>query len=244
MKKLSLLLCLSFSVSAELPSHTKELIKLDNGYYSILYNCEMRGYEHFYYASRPDTGNAKRKSSFFQDERLPKHCQQKSTYSYKTTGSDPNFDRGHGISYNSHDFDADVAYSTNAFSNIVPQSAPLNRRGLWRHTEKLVECHRDNGTVQVYGGVIWGNDASNDLFIDSHGVVTPDYLYKIIEKTNGDRNAWIMPNDPSPKASDSKKYLVPVTTIEKLTGVVFNELKNKGKLADREIILPKYCDFS
>lgn len=242
MRKLALLIGLSFPAAADLPSQDKGLILLDNVYYSTLYSCEHRGYEHYYYSTRPDTGNVKRQLSFFQDKRLPKHCQQKSTSTYKATGSAPEFVRGHGAPYNHFDFDNDIAHSTSVLSNIVPHNAVLNRDGLWRFTDKLIECARDNGTVEVYGGVIWGDDTSNDYFVKSHGVTTPDYLYKIIEKTNGDRNAWIMTNNSVPTADNTESYLVSVSSIEKLTGVTFNELENKNAIGN-PLKLPQFCDY-
>lgn len=239
---LSILVC-SSGVSAKLPTHNGDLITLTNGHYSILYNCEKRGYEHYNYITRPDTGNAKRKSGFFHDERLPKRCRQFSVGSYKTHGSHPKFDRGHGVPVNHFDYNQDIADSTNSFSNVVPHSAPLNRRGLWRYTDKLIECERENGPVEVYGGVIWGEDVDNDYFVKSHGITTPDYLYKIIIKANGDMNAWVMPNSPVATESTASRYLVSVSEIEKLTGAIF-EINKKHLRAKSAFVLPKSCDLS
>ncbi len=234
---------LPLSVSANLPTHQGTLIELDNGYYSILYNCEKRGYEHYFYVTQADTGNVKRKSGFFQDTRLPKKCQQYGTFTYKTPRKSPKFDRGHGVPANHMDFDKKASDSTNAFSNIVPQSAPLNRQGLWRHTDKLIECNRDNGPITVYGGVIWGDDKSNDYFVDSHGVETPDFLYKIIIKPTGERNAWVMPNSNVAKENNADNYLVSVSYIESQTGVIF-DLPNKHNVAAKSFSLPSSCDLS
>lgn len=234
---------LPFFASAKLPLHKDSLIELDNGFYSILYNCEKKGYEHYHYITRPDTGNVKRKSGFFQDDRLPKNCQQYGTFTYKTPRKSPKFDRGHGVPANHMDFNKEASDSTNAFSNIVPHSATLNRQGLWRHTDKLIECNRNNGPITVYGGVIWGDDKSNDYFVDSHGIETPDFLYKIIIKPTGERNAWVMPNNGVPKVTNADKYLVSVSYIESKTGVVFN-LPSKDVVATKSFTLPNSCDLS
>ena len=54
---------------------SQNLVKLQSEYFTILYNCEMKGYEHYNYVTKRDTGNHKRKSSFYQDPRLSKECQ-------------------------------------------------------------------------------------------------------------------------------------------------------------------------
>lgn len=239
-----ILLATSFGLNAALPHHNSDLIALEGEHFSILYNCSKRGFEHYTYVTRPDTGNAKRKSNFTQDDRLPAHCRQKSTGTYKggPYGS-LRYDRGHGVPANHFDFDKRVSDSTNVMSNIVPQEASLNRRGLWRHTDKIIECLRDEEAVTVYGGVIWGNDKSNDYFIESHGVPTPDHLYKIIVRANGEKNAWIFPNNSQPTQSNGARFLVPVIDIEMATRVTF-ELSDKHTAAQSMFSLPTNCNYS
>lgn len=240
---ITLLAATSFAASAALPHHNSDLITLENGYYSILYNCEKRGYEHYNYTTLPDTGNVGRSDRFFQDSRLPQRCQQTSTGTYRSHKGQTTFDRGHGIPSNHFDFNQEVSDSTFTMANVVPHQSSLNRSGLWRETDKLIECARDNGSVVVYGGVIWGDDESNDYFISSHGVTTPDYLYKIVILINGDRNAWIMPNNSEPKAKSGSKYRVTIAEIEAATSVTF-DLPNKNIKQAKNLTLPKYCDLS
>lgn len=197
-------------------------IKLDYGSWEIHYNCEKRGYEYFHYTTVPDTGNLDRYKPFHQEKRLPKKCRQYSKKSYKRPKNAPiKYDRGHGVHSNLFDHSKKLMKQTNSFANIVPQAKKLNRRGVWRKTEILTECYRDIGTVEVWGGVIFGNDKSNDHFIRSHGVVTPDYLWKVIKFPDGEVNAWLMPNDDTPTGLKMDTYLKAPATISKYTGIKF-----------------------
>ena len=55
----------------------------------------------------------------------------------------------------------------------------MNRRS-WLLTEEIIECVRDETPVHVIGGVFWGHNPHDDFFLESHGVETPDYFWKII----------------------------------------------------------------
>ncbi len=77
-------------------------------------------------------------------------------------------------------------------ANIMPQTRALNR-GAWAATEVLTKCYREQGPVWVIGGVYWGDDTSNDFFVQSHGLVTPDGYWKVMIRGE-DVNAWFFPN--------------------------------------------------
>lgn len=228
-----------------------DLIFLENGFSQTYYNCEKRGFEIFTYEAYKDGGNNKRYSPFHTDNRLPKHCQQKKTSSYKKNKitkaiHKANYDRGHGLPQNVVDDSLDKMKKTNLMSNIVPQNSTQNRTGLWRHTEKITECHRDNHSVKVVGGNIWGDDIRNDLFILSHGVITPDYLFKIILIDDENIMSWIIPNDNKAKASNADNYLVTVREIEEKLGyeLPFIDDSLKSKKAKKTPQLKNYCDYS
>jgi hypothetical protein len=69
--------------------------------------------------------------------------------------------------------------------------------------------------------IIWGKDISNDHFLTSHDVVTPDQLWKVIRFPNGEVNAWLMPNDYAPTGSKMDSYLVSPATTTKYMGITF-----------------------
>ena len=226
------------------PITNKGLIKLDYPFMSILYNCNNRGYEHFSYITQKDTGNYDRRSSFFQEERLPAKCRQFTTGTYKRIDkSGTQYDLGHGAGANHFDFSKAAIEQTNTMANVLPHASNLNRTGLWRQTDKIIECLRNDEPLLVYGGVVWGDDKSNDHFVNSHGVITPDYLYKIIIKNNGQYNAWLMPNDDVAKSKSGDSYLTSISHIEKLTGAVFPIDIQKDVIPKSTWKTPKGCDY-
>jgi endonuclease G len=222
-----------------------ELIELDFGSWEIMYSCEHRGVESFHYKTVEDTGELKRYKPFHQEMRIPKRCRQFKTSSYRLPkNAKISYDRGHNVHQNVWDHSSKLMKQSNSMANIVPQASKLNRRGVWRYTEEVTECFRDFGTVEVWGGSIWGNDSTNDHFIKSHGVTTPDHLWKIIRLPNGKVNAWLMPNDNSPTRSRMDNYLVAPATIAKLTGIQFDIPSSEMSQMDTHSFQkPKYCSL-
>jgi endonuclease G len=187
------------------------------GGFTVWLDCEKRGAVKFQYNAQRDTGDAKRSSRFYLDSKVPARCQQTSTNSYKRSpGDKPTYDRGHLVPANHLDHSADAIKQTNTMTNILPQVASMNR-GAWKHTEEIVECYRDIDELLVIGGVLWGNDVSNDFFVSSHGITTPDAFWKVIIRP-GRVIAWIIPNSETAKYKVLDNYLVPVRKIEQLTG--------------------------
>ena len=63
----------------------------------------------------------------------------------------------------------------------MPQQRKLNRKGgAWRKTEDLIECWREAALLEIWIGVLWGYNATNDHFVQSHGIVTPDAFVKLV----------------------------------------------------------------
>lgn len=227
------------------PVAAAELIDLTYDRWEIKYNCEKRGYESFHYVTLPDTGSLERFKPFHQEERLPKRCRQFSTSPYKAPShSKIKYHRGHGIHQNLWDHSKDLMEQSNSMANVVPQAAILNTRGVWRQTEILTECWRDKGRVEVWGGVIWGEGGGNDHFLQSHGVVTPDALWKVIRFPSGEVNAWMMPNDDSATAVKMDTFLVSPATIAKYTGLSFEIERNQYSEKDsHSVSKPKNCSL-
>ena len=73
----------------------------------------------------------------------------------------------------------------------------------------------------VIGGVIWGSNPTDDYFLKSHGVATPDAFYKVIIRGYGQSEqaiAWIVPNSQDAKRAKLDSYLVTIDDIERITG--------------------------
>lgn len=82
-------------------------------------------------------------------------------------------------------------------------------------------CYRDIEDLQVIGGVIWGDNRTDDYFVYSHGIRTPDAFWKVIIRGAGQSQkaiAWIVPNSQEAKKGRLDNYLVSVDEIERVTG--------------------------
>ena len=81
------------------------------------------------------------------------------------------------------DSDPVTMYESNTMTNIVPQAAGFNQAGgAWKFTEDLIECTRDMTSIDnqvIFGGMIY-DDSSNDYFLESHGIPTPDLCWKVV----------------------------------------------------------------
>ena len=192
-----------------------DILKLDYPGFTVWLDCSKRGAIKFRYNAQRDNGNEKRYDKFFIDENVPADCQQATAKAY---GSD--YDRGHLVPANHLDASAEAIRATNNITNILPQAKNMNR-GAWLLTEEIVECYRDIDELLVVGGVIWGDNPTDDYFVQSHGVKTPDAFWKVIIRGIGADEraiAWIVPNSQEAKRGQLDNYLVTVDEIERLTG--------------------------
>lgn len=190
-------------------------LRLDYPGFTVWLDCAKRGATKFQYVAQRDAGNAARYDSFFLDPNVPADCQQTSASAYGM-----NYDRGHLVPANHLDASAEAIKATNTITNILPQAANMNR-GSWLQTEEIVECYRDIDELLVIGGVIWGNDPTDDAFLQSHSVQTPDAFWKVIIRGTGQDEqaiAWIVPNSQEATRDHLDQYLVSVSELEFKTG--------------------------
>ena len=194
------------------------LLVRDYGGFVLLFDCTLHVALRYQYTLTKDTGNFARPSGFSFDPTLPADCsQQTSTASYASVM--PGWDRGHLVTSNHMDYNADYILRANYMSNVVPQVAVFNQ-GIWLAAENVAECYRDLAPVQVYGGVVF-TDTRNDFFLASHGVPTPERFWKVIVTTDAATAgvkaiAWIMPNQAALGTLDS--YLVSIAELEQILG--------------------------
>jgi endonuclease G len=199
-------------------------IDLNYGFYRVNYNCVHRGYNYVYYDSVPDSGKLPRYEPFELEPRLSSSdCPgQKTSGSYKAPRGAELYHRGHGTHQNIWDHDVKLMRLTNRMTNVVPHHGVQNTAGLWRALEKRVECARDLTTAHVFLGNAWGNDASNDYFVKSHGVTTPDYLWRVHTYDSHPNQAyvWVMKNngDARPRNEDAQRV-----TLEQLKKMTVND---------------------
>lgn len=103
-------------------------------------------------------------------------------------------------------------------SNLVPQVASFNQ-GIWVRAEEVAECYRDIACVPVYGSVIY-SDTTNDYFLTSYGIRTPDFFWKTIITANPSGGSlaisWLIPNSATLGSLDS--YIVSINELEDTFG--------------------------
>jgi endonuclease G len=222
-----------------------EFIFLNYLDYGIKYNCTKKGFDMFMFDTVPDGGNFPRADHFFQDKRLPARCMQQSVNTYKSPAGHQKFDRGHGKNANVVDHNEQLIKETNFMTNIVPHDRTLNRHGLWRHLEKVTECFRDSNDLHIVGGNIWGDDSSNDYFLKSHGVVTPDFIYKIIMINESKIFAFLMPNNKIPTYYNGTEYITTVSDIEEQIGYEIRTIPDRLKDSKEKYVprTPKSCSI-
>jgi endonuclease G len=220
------------SVSASEENVNNEVLRINYNGFTVWLDCEQRSPVMYFYIAYKDSGDEKRASKFFLDKNIPEQCQQKSTKSYSKSivkthfnrlgindysDFDIAYDRGHMVPANHFDGSKKAIYQTNYMTNILPQSAAMNRGSMYQ-TELITECYRDINTLKVMGGPIWEGDASNDFFINSHGVKTPEAYWKVIIAPDA-VISWIIPNTKEAVASNLDSYLVSIKDIERKAGV-------------------------
>lgn len=197
------------------------IIDQDYNGFRLIYDCTDRTALHYRYTLQADTGSAARPSTFTFDPTLPAGClQQTSTASYESVH--PGYARGHLVMSNHMDSDSALIRRANYMTNIVPQVSGFNR-GIWLEAETVAECYRDLAPVQVYGGVVHGDTASdtNDFYLSSHGIRTPEFLWKALITTDpatgaGKAIAWLIPNTTGLGALD--RYIVSIAELEQRLG--------------------------
>lgn len=209
------------------------IIDQDYNGFRLIYDCTDRTALHYRYTLQADTGRVARPSAFTFDPTLPAGClQQTSTASYESVH--PGYDRGHLVMSNHMDSDSALIRRANYMSNIVPQVSGFNR-GIWLEAETVAECYRDLAPVQVYGGVVHGDTASdtNDFYLSSHGIRTPEFLWKALITTDpatgaGKAIAWLIPNTTGLGALD--RYIVSIAELEQRLGAASVRISTSAAL--------------
>ncbi len=162
--------------------------------FTVVIDCRHNGPIAYWMTLSADTGDEPRLNDFQLDESIPAHCQMTTGDSFQVTDQEENqfgkFHRGHLADANSLDGSEQSMADSFFVTNMLPQAARFNGGGgAWRRTEQISECYREITTLHIWGGVLWGADATNDLFRDSHNVTTPDHWWKVIYRE--DTNTYI-----------------------------------------------------
>ena len=235
MKNFLLLMLLTTSLNV-----AAKTLELNYDGFTVWLDCEKHGAEKFRYNAQHDTGSEKRSSKFFLDPNVPEECQQTSTKGYGE-----GYDRGHLVAANHLDYSKSAIRASNNMINVLPQTSAMNR-GAWELTEEITECYRDIDELLVIGGVLWGENESDDNFVGSHGVQTPDAFWKVIIRGHGEDEraiAWIIPNSEEASKSALDSYLVSIDDLELETGEVIPVADYaKREKPEHSWLIPHGCD--
>jgi len=220
------ILTLFFFISLLNVSYAQTLVEQQYTHYKLWLDCKERASIAFSYVASKDKGNKTKYTSFYDDPSLPQSCQQLSRKAYNHyNDTESKYHAAQLAAANHFDFDKRALKEANFMANVLPQTLPMNR-GAWKRTEELVECYRDRFDVVNYGGVIWGTDSKNDLFLTSHGVRTPDYFWKVLTGKHENEQyftAWIVPNVNDARASKLQHYVVGLEQL--IARVEYQEIK-------------------
>ena len=180
------------------PSSAAELVQVDYPGFTLWLDCTQRGVVVAHYEIGKDTDNIDTNHGFQIDERY-QDCQQTSNETYKRPkNAKDKYDLGHIVPANHLDNNADAYRASYWMTNVVPQHRKLNQHGAWRKTENLIECWREEALLEVWIGVLWGDNDADDYFVKSHGVATPDEFVKLVYRSGtteqGQAIAWRLPN--------------------------------------------------
>lgn len=179
-----------------------------------------------------------RRRQFHSDDELPEEARGAADY------NNSGLDRGH-LARNKDNtaWGEDNAQAGDLMSNVVPQTATLNR-GPWFELEKVVSSAPEkklalSDTFWVVAGPIFDGGAVKKTI--GNGIGIPDAFFKIVAWT--DRNgrfqamAFIFPQDAAVK--NPTTYLSSVDEIEERTGIDFFPTLESRVQEDAEAFVPK-----
>ncbi len=223
-------------VPIELPATSTSDVVIHHSGFSLLYNEaheQAVWVAHYLTRERVMQKNAERKSYFSPDKKIATGSAKHSDYT--KTG----FDRGHLVPA------ADMAWSEQAMaesfftSNISPQEPNLNRN-VWRLMEEQIrEWAQIYDTLYIVTGPILETGLPT---IGESQVSVPKYFYKLIVDVQGGRAegiAFLMPNTETFATKEAQDFVVPIDSIETLTGIDFYPLLNDAteKEVEQEVCL-------
>lgn len=218
--------------------------RVDHEGFTVWLDCEQHGAVRFRYNAQHDTGGFPREDDYWFDPDVPPECQPFNTDTFRREeGASPTYERSHLVPANHLDYSELALRQSNYMTNIVPMTATLNR-GAWLATEEIIECYRDIDELLVLGGVFWGEDQSNDYFLASHGIRTPDKYWKIVIRGDGRTIAWLFPNTTDATRTNLDKFLVTPKQLQRATGAKVPEVPKKWmkKKPRRSWPKPSGCD--
>ena len=175
--------------------------------FDVLYDCNHLGYELFFFNLDKDVGSEKRVKQFHTETSLPASCRAKDLYKDYLKYSEDTYDRGHGVDSNAMDDSINSMTDTNSLANVAPQDSDLNRHGIWRKMEKVVNCYRNNEKVFIVGGAFYSSDKKELLEVGLSDI--PTYFWKTMYLLASKKSLTILVPNTNEAGTDLdiKKYI-------------------------------------
>ncbi|XP_039902636.1 endonuclease G, mitochondrial isoform X2 [Simochromis diagramma] len=143
---------------------------------------------------------------------------------YKGSG----FDRGHLAAAANHKWSQKAMDDTFYLSNVAPQNPHLNQN-TWNNLEKLCRSltkHYLN--VYVCTGPLYlpRQEADGKLYvryqvIGRNHVAVPTHFFKQADGKGVELRSYVLPNEPISEQVPLERFLVPIETIERTSGLLF-----------------------
>ncbi|KAK0687988.1 NUCG Endonuclease, partial [Pygoscelis papua] len=184
-------------------------------------------------------GTSDRAACDFQEDDSVHEYHRATNGDYRGSG----FDRGHLAAAANHKWSQKAMRDTFYLSNVAPQDPHLNQNA-WNNLEKYSRSlARNNKNVYVCTGPLYlpRMEADGKMYvkyqvIGKNNVAVPTHFFKvlILEKESGEieLRSYVMPNSPVDEKIPLERFLVPIESIERASGLLFvpNILKRTSNL--------------
>ncbi|XP_019741200.1 endonuclease G, mitochondrial isoform X1 [Hippocampus comes] len=175
-------------------------------------------------------GTADRKCCDFKEDDSVHVFHRATNADYKGSG----LDRGHMAAAANHKWSQKAMDDTFYLTNVAPQNPHLNQNA-WNNLEKLcrslTKCYAN---VYVCTGPLYlpRQEADGKLYVryqvvGRNHVAVPTHFFKvlILERRGGQQGvelrSYVLPNEPVDEKIPLERFLVPIETIERASGLLF-----------------------
>ncbi|XP_056157884.1 endonuclease G, mitochondrial [Lampris incognitus] len=175
------------------------------------------------------TGSSDRKYSDFKEDESVHVYHRATNADYRKSG----FDRGHLAAAANHKWSQKAMDDTFYLSNVSPQNPHLNQNA-WNNLEKFSRSLvKHYANVYVCTGPLYlpRPEADGKLYvryqvIGQNHVAVPTHFFKvlILERAGGggvELQSYIFPNAPVDEKITLDRFLVPIESIERASGLLF-----------------------
>ncbi|XP_032933436.1 endonuclease G, mitochondrial [Catharus ustulatus] len=174
------------------------------------------------------SGASDRAACDFQEDDSVHEYHRATNADYRGSG----FDRGHLAAAANHRWSQKAMRDTFYLSNIAPQNPHLNQNA-WNNLEKYCRSlAKNNRNVYVCTGPLFlpRMEADGKMYvkyqvIGKNNVAVPTHFFKvlILEKESGEieLRSYVMPNSPVDDKIPLERFLVPIESIERASGLLF-----------------------